>query len=133
MEIREFEIILYCRDQQRSSRFYEVLLQQTPDLEVPGMTEFVLSEHLKLGLMPEQGIARIIHPALPHPEDGNGIPRCELYLVVGQPEAAIERALASGATLISPLSARDWGDEAAYLADPDGHVVALARRPGKSG
>jgi hypothetical protein len=31
------------------------------------------------------------------------------------------------ATLLDPLRRRDWGDEVAYFADPDGNVVALAR------
>ena len=28
---------------------------------------------------------------------------------------------------LSPLAPRDWGDEAAYFADPDGVVIAVAR------
>jgi hypothetical protein len=30
--------------------------------------------------------------------------------------------------MLSPLALRDWGDEAAYFSDPDGHVVVVARR-----
>jgi uncharacterized glyoxalase superfamily protein PhnB len=27
---------------------------------------------------------------------------------------------------LSPVTRRDWGHRAGYVADPDGHVVALA-------
>jgi catechol 2,3-dioxygenase-like lactoylglutathione lyase family enzyme len=27
----------------------------------------------------------------------------------------------------APAAPREWGDDAAYLADPDGHVIAIAR------
>ncbi|NUQ54781.1 MAG: glyoxalase, partial [Dehalococcoidia bacterium] len=62
------------------------------------------------------------------PAQGTGIPRAELYLVVDDPAACHARALAAGAVELSPLAARDWGDEAAYSQDPDGHVLAFARR-----
>ena len=74
--------ILYVANQEDSKCFYEQLLNINPSLHVPGMTEFQLSESTKLGLMPENGIAKILENATPHPNTGNGIPRCELYLKV---------------------------------------------------
>lgn len=41
--------------------------------------------------------------------------------------------IAAGATELSPLSMRDWGDLAAYSLDPDGHVVAFAQRMAAGG
>lgn len=122
----EVEFILYVTDQQRSARFYTTLLGQAPNLDVPGMTEFHLGS-CKLGLMPEHGIAHIITPVLPHPSTAQGAPRCELYLLVDDFTAAMERAHAAGAIPVSPASDRDWGHHAAYFADPDGHVVAMAQ------
>lgn len=119
------EVILYVRDQQRSRDLYRVLLGREPVLDVPGMTEFDLGG-CTLGLMPSSGIARIITPALPHPDDGHGVPRCELYLRVADLDAAIVRAEQAGLAVISPAADRDWGDRVAYFADPDGHVIALA-------
>lgn len=119
------EFILYVPDQQRSRDLYRVLLGREPMLDVPGMTEFDLGG-CTLGLMPSSGIARIITPALPHPDQGHGLPRCELYLRVDDLEAAVERAQLAGLTVISPATDRDWGDRVAYFADPDGHVIALA-------
>lgn len=120
-------LILYVADQQRSTDFYGKVLDQKPVLNVPGMTEFMLNEHTKLGLMPEQGIAKIITPHTKHPEAGNGIPRCELYLIVNDPEQALTTALNAGAKEISKAAPRDWGDTVSYCVDPDGHVIAFAK------
>jgi uncharacterized glyoxalase superfamily protein PhnB len=51
----------------------------------------------------------------------------EIYFYVDDLYGAIERLEASGARKPSPLAGRDWGDEAAYFADPDGNVLVLAR------
>ncbi len=90
------------------------------------MTEFALGPSAVLGLMPEQGIRRLLGPALPDPSLGSGIPRAELYLVVPEAVAFHERALAAGARELSPLSPRSWRHRVAYSQDPDGHVLAFA-------
>ncbi|MBI2383105.1 MAG: VOC family protein [Gammaproteobacteria bacterium] len=118
--------ILYVADQARSTIFYKKVLGCEPRLDVPGMTEFSLPGGAVLGLMPEAGIRRLLGPSLPDPADGAGIPRAELYLLVDQPRAFHERALAGGARELSPLLDRDWGHSAAYSLDPDGHVLAFA-------
>lgn len=120
------EFILYVVDQEKSKLFYEKLLALTPSLHVPGMTEFNLSPHCKLGLMPENGIAKILNNKTPHPSSGNGIPRCELYLKVPDAITYFKRGLTLGAKEISPFTQRDWGDKVGYLADFDGHIVAFA-------
>lgn len=118
--------ILYVADQGRSTAFYAAALGQPPRLDVPGMTEFELAAGAVLGLMPEAGIRRLLGPALPDPSRAAGVPRAELYLVVGDAAACHARALAAGARELSPLSPRDWGHRVAYALDPDGHVVAFA-------
>ncbi len=119
--------VLYVGDQGAAMRFYEHVLGTPPVLDVPGMTQFALPGCV-LGLMPNDGIRRILGERLPDPAAGAGIPRAELYLVVVDPGAYHARALAAGAMEISPLAPRDWGDDAAYSLDPDGHVLAFARR-----
>ncbi len=120
-------IILYVADQKRSSTFYEIVLKQKPILDVPGMTEFMLNNLTKLGLMPENGISEIICPITANPATGNGIPRCELYLFVDNPEESLLNALNAGAVEISKTKMRDWGDVVAYCSDPDGHILGLAK------
>lgn len=119
-------MILYVRDQALSTEFFAYVLDQQPFLNVPGMTEFKLSEKCVLGLMPETGIKRLLGESLPDPSEGNGIPRAELYLVVGDAQAFYLRALEKGALPLSELADRDWGQKVAYCLEPNGHVLAFA-------
>lgn len=120
------EFILYVSDQRRAREFYAKVLDELPSLDVPGMTEFWLAPGVKLGLMPENGIAKILGAHTPHPSTANGVPRCELYLKYGSVTAYYERALAAGGKAVSAAAPRDWGDEVAYVCDPDGHIIAFA-------
>jgi catechol 2,3-dioxygenase-like lactoylglutathione lyase family enzyme len=126
--IAEALIILYVRDQNRSAEFYKNVLGFEPRLHVPGMTEFKLPDGCILGLMPEAGIKKLLGDKLPDPVSANGIPRAELYLTVDDAAMYHARALVFGATELSSLSERDWGDRAAYSLDLDGHVLAFAEK-----
>ncbi len=125
-QVGHVNVILYVADQVAARDFYALVLGSRPTLDVPGMTEFAVLPGLTLGLMPERGIGTLISPPLPHPSKGAGIPRCELYLRVDDVDAAYAHALTAGATEVSAPAARDWGDRAGYLSDPDGHVLAFA-------
>jgi len=125
-EIHHTEIILFVEDQQVSAAFYQKLLNKNPSLNVPGMTEFQLSDTCKLGLMPNDGIAKIITPKTKHPSTANGIPRCELYFSVNNPDDFYDYALQQMIPVISPPENRDWGHRVVYLQDPDGHMIAFA-------
>lgn len=127
MIFTEVEIILYVEDQARSRDLYAALLGLVPRLDVPGMTEFTLSETLKLGLMPNSGIATILGDTMPHPRSGTGIPRCELYLKVADVRQAYSNALMAGACPVSEPAQRTWGDVVCYVADYDGHIIAFAK------
>jgi len=124
--MNEIEFILYVKEQDKSKEFYAKLLGIEPVLDVPGMTEFKLAENVKLGLMPENGIAKIISDSLPHPKKGSGIPRCELYLKVNNPPEYIKRGIKLGGKEISAFQNRDWGDNVGYISDLDGHIIAFA-------
>jgi uncharacterized glyoxalase superfamily protein PhnB len=89
------------------------------------MTEFLLTEQTTLGIMPITSIKRLLQD-LPDPDKGRGIPRAEVYLTVDNPAAYHQRSLEQGARELSPLCRRNWGDEAAYSLDPDGHVLVFA-------
>ena len=128
MHIQFIHTILYVANQQLSSDFYTKLFRKNPELNVPGMTEFLLTENVKLGLMPNNGIAKILTDKTPHPELGNGIPRCELYLYVEDIVMEFNNAVNTAAKLISNIQDRTWGDKACYFADPDGHIIAFAEK-----
>ncbi len=119
-------IILYVKSQARSTDFYASVLDLRPTLNVPGMTEFKLSEGCVLGLMPEEGIKRLLGPKLPHPANASGTPRAEVYILVDNAALYHSRALQNGATELSELTMRDWGHAVAYCLDLDAHVLAFA-------
>lgn len=127
MDIKHVEIILFVEHQSVSTTFYCRLLRRDPDLFVPGMTEYCLSPFVKLGLMTNSGIARILTDPIPHPDLGIGIPRAELYLTVADPDSEYAHALACGAEPVSPVQLRDWGHTVGYVMDLDGHVIAFAK------
>jgi catechol 2,3-dioxygenase-like lactoylglutathione lyase family enzyme len=126
--IRRAHLILYVRDQARSTRFYAAALDRAPSLDLPGMTEFALLEGTVLGLMPEAGIERLLDGRIRAARHGDNS-RAELYLLVADARECYARAVQAGATEVDPPALRDWGDVAGYLLDPDGHVLAFATAP----
>ncbi len=109
--IKTTEIILYVKNQEESCSFYSKILRKEPDLNVPGMSEFIISDTCKLGLMPEKGIVKILENKISNLENASGIPRCELYFYVHDILLEFEHALKSGAKLLKPFATMDWGDQ----------------------
>lgn len=124
---QKVEFILFVADQNRSRDFYTKILGLKPVLDVPGMTEYELNPWCLLGLMPEEGISRILSGKTPAPESGNGIPRCELYLSVDNPDESLQRAVSNGALLIDPVKERNWGHIVGYVQDYDGNIIAFSK------
>jgi uncharacterized protein len=124
--INKSHFILYVLDQNRSASFYSKVLNKTPELDVPGMTEFNLSQGSILGLMPESGIRKLLSDALFLSPDGTKTPRAEIYLVVSNAEEMHKRAIDAGAIELSAPQLRDWGHYVGYSLDPDNHVIAFA-------
>lgn len=122
----EIEVIFYVKDLAKSKEFYASVFEISPTLDVQGMVEFSLASGFKLGLMPEAGIAKIICPIMPNPALGNGIPRSELYIKHNNHLKYFNNAIKNKAIIISEPAARDWGDTVSYVADLDGHIIALA-------
>jgi len=124
--ILKYHTILYVDDQQKSTVFYEMVLEQKARLNVPGMTEFEITPDAILGLMPKADILELLESGLPNAAAPSGLMRAELYLMVEDPEAYYRRALAAGAQPVSDLARRNWGHVAAYCLDPNGYVLAFA-------
>lgn len=125
--INKIEFIFFVENQENSMNFYKAILMQEPVLHVPGMTEFLILNNTKFGLMPCSGISNIVTPILPHPQNAKGIPRSELYLLVDDVEKYYTNALSNGAINISAPENRNWNHFVAYVSDLDGHVIAFAK------
>lgn len=119
--------ILYVENQEKSKLFYEHLLGEHPVLDVPGMTEFRLSDMVTLGIMPEDGIVRILDHKIPHPKNANRTPRSEIYLFVHDPDEYYRKLIEAGGTGIRETERMSWRDSVSYGADLDGHILAFAK------
>ena len=119
--------ILYVPDQDAARAFWAATLATEPTLDVPGMTEFTVAPGAVLGLMPARDVAALL-PALAAVGGPAEAPAAELYLLTPDAPGCHARAIAVGATELSPMLRRTWGDDAAYSRTPDGHVVAFATR-----
>ena len=126
MSARHVLTILAVADAERAASFYAQVFGWPLAVHVPVYREFELPQGQRLGLYQREAFARNTG-ALPAQVEALGITATELYLHVDDVAAAATRALAAGARLLSAQALRPWGDDAAYVADPDGNVVVVAR------
>ncbi|MCC7000284.1 MAG: VOC family protein [Deltaproteobacteria bacterium] len=121
-------VILAVRDLAAMVAFYRDLLGATATVEVPVYVELALAGGMRLGLYVDTGFASNTG-VLPPATAPDALTRTELYLGCDGAglEAALGRATRLGARVLSALAPRPWGDEAAYLCDPEGNTVVLAR------
>jgi catechol 2,3-dioxygenase-like lactoylglutathione lyase family enzyme len=120
-------LVLAVSDVERSYEFYRHVFGWESHLEWRGeYTELVVSDEDRLGLYRRDGYAVT---AGAEPADLNGgVSPAYLYVRVDDLDGTITRLRKAGARPLSPRSERTWGEEAAYFADPDGNVVAVARK-----
>lgn len=118
--------IFFVEDQAESTKFYQAILGMDPILNVPGMSEFKLSEEHVLGLMPAAGIKRLLGEKIEMPEKKNSAPNAELYLCVNDPNMYFDRALKNGAREMSPVEPRNWGSNVGYVMDVDNNLIAFS-------
>lgn len=118
--------ILYVADQALSTEFYSKLLNQLPHLNVPGMTEFQLTENTILGLMPSKGITKLLENKIETYPSSENKGKSELYLIVDNLNDYYNRAISLKAHFLSEIKEQDWGHKTVYLLDPDSYVIAFA-------
>ncbi len=118
--------ILAVRDLARSRAFYSALLGWQVTTVAPAYVELTHPAGMRLGLYVREGFGRNVGRT-PIAAAGEELHAAELYFHTADPIAVVERAAPLGGRTLSALARREWGDEVLYLADPDGHVVAVAR------
>lgn len=120
-------LVLAVDDVEQAKAFYDRAFGWKPHLEWPDeYAELVLPDADRLGLYRREGFATT---AGAEPVELNGrVSTAYLYVRVDDLDDTIARLQKAGARSLSSRSERSWGEEAAYFADPDGNVVAVARR-----
>jgi lactoylglutathione lyase len=119
--------ILYVSDVAASLDFYERALGQRrrflhesgqyAELDT-GPTALALASH-------ELAAANV--PGLYRPERRTGAqPTFEVCFVTDDVQGAFDRATSAGAAEVTPPQTKPWGQDVAYVRDPDGNLVELA-------
>lgn len=126
MPARHVLTILAVDDLERAERFYAGTFDWPVTVSAPVYRELSLPGGQRLGVYRREGFERNTGTTA-QPRPRTGTTSTELYLHVGDLPATCARLHQSGARCLSPSAPRDWGDEAAYFADPDGNVVVVAR------
>ena len=66
-------------------------------------------------------------PGVYRPEERpSARPPFEVCFVTDNVQAAFDRAVEEGAAAVSPPQTKPWGQDVAYVRDPDGNLVELA-------
>lgn len=118
--------ILYVENQAKSTGLYSQLLGFEPALNVPGMTEFKLSDTAILGLMPKKGIAKLLDNKYSVLESKEDLISTEIYFEVESLDPYYQKVKNLGMKIISEIKVQDWGHKTFYTKDEDGNVIAFA-------
>ena len=119
--------MLSCGDLERSLAFYGALLggvetYRFPEQGEPAFIALTLGESSEIGL---GGIAaEPLHGRPQRPASGH---RVELCVYVDDVDDVFGRARAEGYDPVADPADMPWGERVAWIADPDGNLVMLAR------
>jgi uncharacterized glyoxalase superfamily protein PhnB len=126
MSARHVLTVLAVPDLVRAAEFYERAFGFRREVSVPVYVELAVPGGMRLGLYERRSFGRNTNQ-VPVETPSGELAATELYFHVDDLDAAVERLRAAGARELSARAKRDWGDEAAYFADPFGNVVVVAK------
>lgn len=125
-EVHLVSTIIAVSDLERSTQFYSEIFQWKLFLQEEAVTIFELPDKKHFMLYKNESFA-INSGQQPHMVPDGSITATEFYFHTQHLEDVIQRLETHGARLLTSLSRRTWGDEAAYYSDPDGNVIAVGR------
>jgi uncharacterized protein len=121
------QVILAVSDLQRSLAFWEFAFDwpRNDRIDYSNYVELFPPDGGTVGLFEREGFAGTVG-AEPLAIENGAVAPAYVYVRVNDVEAAVARLEAAGGRVLSPLSPRQWGETAAWFADPDGNVIAVA-------
>jgi predicted enzyme related to lactoylglutathione lyase len=124
------QVILAVSDLARSLDFYERSFgwPRNERIDYRNYIELLPEDGGSLGLFEREGFAGLVGAEPAKPEEGQVAP-AYVYVRVHDLSASVDRLEAAGGKPLSPPADRSWGERAAWFADPDGNVVAVAEAP----
>ncbi len=123
--------ILYVSDVAASLDFYERALgQRRRFVHESGDYAELDTGETALALAAHELAAENL-PGVYRPEEGAGArPAFEVCFVTDDVQGAFDRAVTEGAAAVTPPQTKPWGQDVAYVRDPDGNLVELASPAG---
>ena len=121
--------ILYVSDVEASLGFYERALgQRRRFVHESGQYAELDTGDTALALAAHELAASNL-PGVFRPDrrtSRGGAPGFEVCFVTRDVQAAFDRAVEEGAEAVSPMQTKPWGQDVAYVRDPDGNLVEIA-------
>lgn len=119
--------ILYVSDVTSSLDFYERALgQRRRFLHESGQYAELETGETALAFAAHE-LAAANLPGIYRPEDRPSVrPPFEVCFVTDNVQVAFDRAVEEGAAAVSAPQTKPWGQDVAYVRDPDGNLVELA-------
>jgi lactoylglutathione lyase len=123
--------ILYVADVAASLDFYERALgQRRRFLHESGQYAELDTGGTALAFAAHE-LASANLPGVYRPEESAGTrPAFEVCFVCEDVQSAFDRAVTEGAKAVTPPQTKPWGQDVAYVRDPDGNLVELASPAG---
>ena len=121
------QVILAVTDLERSLAFYESAFDwpRNARIDYANYVELHPPDGGTVGLYEREGYAQTVG-AEPAPTVEGKVAPAYVYVRVADVDESVTRLKAAGGRSLSPLRPRDWGETAAWFADPDGNVIAVA-------
>ncbi len=117
--------ILATRDIHKAAEFYSKVFEWPVRVENQAYVEFEMRGGRGLAVCRREAMARYVNEDLFEVPPGRLGP-VEIYLRTDDLPHTIARLVSVGARELSELREREWGEHAAYFADPDGHILVIA-------
>jgi catechol 2,3-dioxygenase-like lactoylglutathione lyase family enzyme len=125
--------ILYVSDVASSLDFYERALgQKRRFLHDSGQYAELDTGETALAFAAHELAAANV-PGIYRPEESLGTrPTFEVCFVTRDVQGAFDRAVTEGAESVTPPQTKPWGQQVAYVRDPDGNLVEIASPTGSA-
>lgn len=119
-------ITLGVEDLKRAGAYYDAI-GWTPETVLPEVAFYAMNG-MKLGFFTLDGLAKETGRNKTDLKTG-AMTLAQNFGSEADVDAAFARALAAGATSVTPPVNTDWGGYSGYVADPDGHLWEYAFNP----
>ena len=122
------QVIFAVSDLDRALGFYERAFgwPRNERIDYSNYVELLPPDGGALGLYDRDGCSGTVGARPADVPEGSVAP-AYLYVRVDDVQETAARVEAAGGRPLSPLAPRSWGEQAAWYADPDGNVVAVAQ------